>query len=123
MTTVIRYVKNTTTAANVNTQVDSTGADYQLVSIDVTTAAGIAAGANANVLTWTGAGKIKAIVSVFMRRAATGEIIPMGAVAQNTHSTLTLDATGKIINIALLGGATVIPTNTVISFLLVIGNY
>ena len=58
-----------------------------------------------------------------MRRAATGEIIPMGAVAQNTHSTLTLDATGKIINIALLGGATVIPTNTVISFLLVIGNY
>jgi hypothetical protein len=123
MTTVIRYVKNTTTAANVNTQVDSTGADYQLVSIDVTTAAGIAAGANANVLTWTGAGKIKAIVSVFMRRAATGEIIPMGAVAQNTHSTITLDATGKIINIALLGGATVIPTNTVISFLLVIGNY
>ena len=123
MTTVIRYVKNTTTAANVNTQVDSTGADYQLVSIDVTTAAGIAAGANANVLTWTGAGKIKAIVSVFMRRAATGEIIPMGAVAQNTHSTLTLDATEKIINIALLGGATVIPTNTVISFLLVIGNY
>jgi hypothetical protein len=123
MTTVIRYVKNTTTAANVNTQVDSTGADYQLVAIDVTTAAGIAAGANANVLTWTGAGKIKAIVSVFMRRAATGEIIPMGAVAQNTHSTLTLDATGKIINIALLGGATVIPTNTVISFLLVIGNY
>jgi hypothetical protein len=123
MTTVIRYVKNTTTEANVNTQVDSTGADYQLVAIDVTTAAGIAAGANANVLTWTGAGKIKAIVSVFMRRAATGEIIPMGAVAQNTHSTLTLDATGKIINIALLGGATVIPTNTVISFLLVIGNY
>jgi len=123
MTTVIRYVKNTTTAANVNTQVDSTGADYQLVAIDVTTAAGIAAGANANVLTWTGAGKIKAIVSVFMRRAATGEIIPMGAVAQNTHSTITLDATGKIINIALLGGATVIPTNTVISFLLVIGNY
>jgi hypothetical protein len=123
MTTVIRYVKNTTTAANVNTQVDSIGADYQLVSIDVTTAAGIAAGANANVLTWTGAGKIKAIVSVFMRRAATGEIIPMGAVAQNTHSTITLDATGKIINIALLGGATVIPTNTVISFLLVIGNY
>jgi hypothetical protein len=123
MTTVFRYVKNTTTEANVNTQVDSTGADYQLVAIDVTTAAGIAAGANANVLTWTGAGKIKAIVSVFMRRAATGEIIPMGAVAQNTHSTLTLDATGKIINIALLGGATVIPTNTVISFLLVIGNY
>jgi hypothetical protein len=58
-----------------------------------------------------------------MRRSTTGEVIPMGAVAQNTHTTITLDATGKIINIALLAGATPIPTNTVISLLLVIGNY
>ena len=110
MTSVVRYVQNTTTAANVNTSVVSTGGDYQLVAFDITTAAGIAANANANILTWKGAGKIKAISSVFMRRATTGEVIPMGAVAQNTHTTITLDATGKIINIALLAGATPIPT-------------
>jgi hypothetical protein len=123
MTSVVRYVNNTTTAANVNTEVASTGGDYQLVAFDITTAAGIAANANANILTWTGSGKIKAITSVFMRRATTGEVIPMGAVAQTTHTTITLDATGKVINIALLAGATPIPTNTVISLMLVIGNY
>jgi len=123
MTSVVRYVNNTTTAANVNTEVASTGGDYQLVAFDITTTAGIAANANANILTWTGSGKIKAITSVFMRRATTGEVIPMGAVAQTTHTTITLDATGKVINIALLAGATPIPTNTVISLLLVIGNY
>ncbi len=123
MTSVVRYVKNTTTAPNVDTAIASTGGDYQLVAFDITTTAGIAAGANANILTWTGSGKIKAITSVFMRRSTTGEVIPTGAVAQNTHTTITLDATGKIINIALLAGATPIPTNTVISLLLVIGNY
>jgi hypothetical protein len=123
MTSVVRYVKNTTTAPNVDTAIASNGGDYQLVAFDITTTAGIAAGANANILTWTGSGKIKAITSVFMRRSTTGEVIPTGAVAQNTHTTITLDVTGKIINIALLAGATPIPTNTVISLLLVIGNY
>ena len=131
MTSVIRYVKNTIDGpAPAQAGVGSTGSDYQLVAIDVLTTAGIAANANANVLTWTGPGKIKSIVSVFMRRTGsgnpatdTGEIIPMGAVAQNTHSTFTVDATGKTINCRLLAGATVIPTFTTISFLLVIGNY
>ena len=130
MTSVVRYVKNTTTAANVNTNVASTGADNQLIAIDVLVNAGIAAGANANVLTWTGSGKIKAIISVFMRRTGsgdpatdTGEVIPMGAVAQNTHSSFTIDATGKIINCNILANATLLPTFTTISFLLVIGNY
>jgi len=110
--------------------VGSTGSDYQLVAIDVLTTAGIAAGGNANVLTWTGTGKIKSIFSVFMRRTGsgvpatdTGEIIPMGAVAQNTHSTFTIDATGKTINCNILANATPLPTFTTISFLLVIGNY
>ena len=129
MTSVVRYVKNTTTAANVNVAVASTGGDYQLVAFDITTAAGIAANANANILTWTGAGKIKSILSVFVRAAGqgavaqTGEVIPFGAVAQNTHSTITLDATGKTINIALLAGAPAINAGATISLLLVIGNY
>jgi len=122
MTVAIRYVKNTMDGGG-SPAIASTGSDYQLVAIDVLTTAGIAAGANANVLQWTGSGKIKSIASVFMRRTATGEVIPMGAVDQNTHTTITLDFTGKIINIALLAGAPAIPTNTTISFLLVIGNY
>ena len=129
MTSVVIYVKNTTTAANVNVAVASTGGDYQLVAFDITTAAGIAANANANILTWIGAGKIKSILSVFVRAAGqgavaqTGEVIPFGAVAQNTHSTITLDATGRTINIALLAGAPPINAGATISLLLVIGNY
>ena len=129
MTSVVRYVKNTTTAANVNMAVASTGGDYQLVAFDITTAAGIAANANANILTWIGAGKIKSILSVFVRAAGqgavaqTGEVIPFGAVAQNTHSTITLDATGRTINVALLAGAPPINAGATISLLLVIGNY
>jgi len=130
MVAVIRYVNNTMDGGG-SPCVGSTGADCQLVAIDVLTRAGIAANANANVLTWTGPGKIKSIVSVFMRRTGsgdigvtdTGEVIPLGAVAQNTHSTFTIDATGKTINCSILPGATPIPTFTKISFLLVIGNY
>ena len=132
MTSVIRYVKNTMDGGGgASPAVGSTGSDSQLVAIDVYTTAGIAANANADVLTWTGSGKIKSILSVFMRRTGsgnigvtdTGEIIPLGTVAQNTHSTFTVDATGKTINCSLLAGATPIPTSTTISFLLVIGNY
>ena len=132
MTSVIRYVKNTMDGGDpASPSVSSTGSDSQLVAIDVLTTAGIAANANADVLTWTGSGKIKSILSVFMRRTGsgntgvtdTGEIIPTGAVAQNTHSTFTVDPTGKTINCSLLAGATPVPTFTTISFLLVIGNY
>lgn len=127
MTVSVRYVQNTMDGGANTPSIGSTGTDSQLVAIDVTTTAGIAAGENANVLQWTGSGKIKSVFNVFMRRNVapnnTGEVIPMGAVAQNTHTTITLDATGKIINIALLAGAPAIPANTTISFLLVIGNY
>ena len=129
MVAVIRYVNNTMDGGG-SPCVGSTGFDCQLVAIDVLTRAGIASGANADVLTWTGPGKIKSIVSVFMRRTGsgdpatdTGEIIPLGAVAQDTHSTFTIDATGKTINCRLLATATPIPTFTKISLLLVIGNY
>lgn len=126
MTSVVRYIQNTSTGANVNTAVGSTGGDYQLVAFDITTAAGIAAGANANVLTWVGAGKIKSIISVFMRLAtagATGEVIPMGIVATNTHTLVTIDATGKIVNVSVPAAGVALPVNAVISLLLVIGNY
>jgi len=122
MTTTIRYVKNTSTAANVNVNVASTGGDYQLVAFDIITTAGIAAGANANILTWTGAGKIKSIQSVFIREDD-GEIIPLGAVAQNTHTLITLDAIGKTINIAVPAGGAALGAGALVSLLLVIGNY
>jgi hypothetical protein len=129
MTSVVRYVKKTMDGVG-NPSISSTGSDSQLVAIDVLTTAGIAAGANANVLVWAGSGKIKSIVSVFMQRTGsgvpatdTGEIIPMGAVAQTTHTTIKLDAAGKTINIGVLAGATPLPTYTTISLLLVIGNY
>ena len=122
MTTAIRYVQNTSTAANVNVNIASTGGDYQLVAFDIITTAGIAAGANANILTWTGAGKIKSIQSVFIREDD-GEIIPLGAVAQNTHTLITLDAAGKTINIDVPAGGAAIGAGTLVSLLLVIGNY
>jgi len=130
MTSVIRYVKNTIDGGG-SPRVGSTGFDSQLIAVDVFTTAGIAAGANADVLTWTGSGKIKSIVSILMRRTGsgnigvtdTGEVIPMGAVAQNTHAQFTLDPTGKTINCSIRGHAVPIPTFTTITFLLVIGNY
>ncbi len=123
MTSVIRYVSNTSTAANVNVAVGSTGGDYQLVAFDITTTAGIAAGANANILTWTGAGKIKSIQNIFIRNPDDGEVIPMGAVAQNTHTLITLNATGKTINISVPAGGAPLDAGVVVSLLLVIGNY
>ena len=123
MTSVIRYVKNTSTAANVNVAVASTGGDYQLVAFDIKTTAGIAAGAHANILTWTGAGKIKSILSVFVRNPDDGEVIPMGAVAQNTHTLITLDAAAKTLNISIPAGGVAIDAEAVVSLLLVIGNY
>jgi hypothetical protein len=123
MTTAIRYVQNTSTAANVNVAVASSGGDYQLVAFDIITAAGIAAGANANILTWTGAGKIKSIQSVFIRNPDTGEIIPLGAVAQNTHTLITLDAAAKTINISVPAGGSAMDAGCVVSLVLVIGNY
>ena len=123
MTSVIRYVKNTSTAANVNVNVASTGGDYQLVAFDIKTTAGIAAGAHANILTWTGAGKIKSILSVFVRNPDDGEVIPFGAVAQNTHTLITLDAAAKTLNISIPAGGVAIDAEAVVSLLLVIGNY
>ena len=122
MTTTIRYVQNTPTAANVNVAVASTGGDYQLVAFDIITTAGIAAGAHANILTWTGAGKIKSIQSVFIREED-GEIIPLGAVAQNTHTLITLDAAGKTINISVPAGGAALEAGALVSLILVIGNY
>ena len=122
MTSVVRYVKNTSTAANVNTSVASTGGDYQLITIDVTTVAGIAAGANANIVTWAGSGKIKSIASILMKAQATQGIVGVG-VTNGTATNFTIDATGKIINVAVLAGGVAIPANTTICLLLVIGNY
>ena len=123
MTTVVRHVKNTSTAANVNVAVGSTGKDYQLVAFDIKTTDGIAAGANANILTWTGAGKIKSIQNVFVRNPADGEIMPLGAVAQDTHTLITLDEDDQTINIDIPAGGVPIDADAVVSLLLVIGNY
>ena len=123
MTSVVRYVQNTSTAANVNTGVASSGGDYQLVAFDIITTAGIAAGANANILTWKGAGKIKSILTFTPKVAATGELLPLGIVAQNTHTLITLDASQKILNVSIPAAGVPIPALSVMAMLLVIGNY
>ena len=123
MTSVVRYVRNLSTAANVNVNVASTGGDYQLVAFDITTAARIAANANANILTWTGAGKIKSIQNVFVRNPADGEIMPLGAIDQDTHTLITLDEDDQTINIDIPAGGVAIDADAVVSLLLVIGNY
>lgn len=123
MSSVIRYVQNTSTAANANIAVGSTGKDYQLVAFDIKTTAAIDAGANANILTWTGAGKIKSILSVFIRNPADGEVMPLGAVDQDTHTVITIDAKGKTINLSIPAAGVAIDAGSVVSLLLVIGNY
>lgn len=119
MTSVVRYVQNTSTAANVNTAVGSTGGDYQLIAFDIITVAGIAANANANVLTWTGSGKIKSVIQYLVKSNAGAIHVPVAAATDS----VTIDATGKIINVAVANGGTAIAANSVISLLLVIGNY
>lgn len=119
MTSVIRHVKNTTTATNVNTEIASTGSDHQLIAFDITTAAAIAAGANADILTWTGAGKIMSIVSFFVRSNAGVINAPIAA----NPTSVVIDATGKKINIAIAANGTPVVANSTISMLLVIGNY
>ena len=119
MTSVIRYMHTTTTAPNVNTTVGSTGGDYQLLAFDIITTAGIAANAHATVLTWTGAGKIKSILSFMVRTGAGAINVP--TVAATTS--VTIDATGKMITVAVANGGTAITAGSILSILLVIGNY
>ena len=122
MTSVVRYVNNTTTAADVNTEVASTGGDYQLVAFDITTTAAIEAEGNAKILTWTGSGKIKSIASILMKAPATQGIIGVG-VTGSSATNFRINNTGKIINVEVLTGGVAIPANTTICLLLVIGNY
>lgn len=123
MTTMVRYVQNTMDGGTNTPKVSSTGSDYQLMAFDIVTTAGIAAGANLNVLVWEGAGLIKSILAVRAVVAATGQFIPMGAVAANTHALITIDATQKIINISIPAAGAVVPINSRISLLLVVGSY
>ena len=54
---------------------------------------------------------------------ATGEMIPMGAVEQDTHTLVTIDPTGKIVKVSIPAGGAAILANSLISLTLVIGNY
>lgn len=123
MTSVVRYVQHTMDGGTNTPSVSSTGFDHQHVKFDITTTVGIAAGDNADILVWTGAGKIKSCDLLGAKIIATGELLPVGAVAQNTHSLLTVDAAGKTINLSVPAAGVAIPANSLISLLLVIGNY
>ena len=123
MTAVIRYVTNTMDGGDNTPAVDSTGFDYQLVAFNITTTVGIAAGADADVLVWEGSGTIKSILAISACVIATGEMIPMGAVEQDSHTLVTIDPTGKIINVSIPEGGAAILANSLISLILVIGNY
>lgn len=121
MTVSIRYVQNTTTAANVNTEIGSNGKDCQLIAFDIKTIAGIAASANADVLTWTGSGKILSVISVCIKSPSGG--MNFGATTEATSTKVTIDTTGKIIKIAVGSGGNVILANSTISILALVGNY
>ena len=117
MTSVVRYVTNTT-AAGIN--LASTGADYQLLAIDITVSNAVAAGANANVLQYTGSGTIKTIL--FSQATLNGSIRMTGAGAA-AQDILTVDATGRIINLSIPAGGTAFGAGAILSLLLVVGNY
>lgn len=119
MTVSVRYVQNTIAPNAATIPVGSTGKDSQLVAFDITCTGGIAANANANILQWTGSGKIQSIIS-FQVLSNVGAInVPVAAAT----TSVTIDATGKIINVAVANGGTAIAANSIIKLLLVIGNY
>lgn len=123
MTSVVRHVKNTMDGGGGNSPfINSTGNDYQFVNFAVTTTAGIAVGANANVLAWTGTGNIMDITSVFITVIATGECIPLGAVAANTHTLITTSV-NNVINVSVPAAGVAIPANSEINISLIIGSY
>lgn len=120
MTTAFRYVQNTVVPNAATIPIGSTGKDSQLIAFDITCTNQIVAGGNANILQWTGAGKIQSIIN-------TQIILPNGSIhvagTGGGSAAVTIDATGKIINIALSNGSATVTTNSVIKLLLVIGNY
>lgn len=119
MTAAFRYVKNTVAPDAATIPIGSTGKDSQLIAFDITCTGGIAANANANILQWTGAGKIQSVISFQILAAAGGINVPVAGAT----TSVTIDATGKIINVAVANGGTAIVANSVIKLLLVIGNY
>ena len=119
MTTAFRYVQNTVAPNAATIPIGSTGKDSQLIAFDITCTAAIAANANANILKWTGAGKIQSVISFQVLAAAGGINVPVAAAT----TSVTIDATGKIINVAVANDGTAIAANSIIKLLLVIGNY
>ena len=119
MTTSFRYVKNTVLPNAAPIPIGSTGKDSQLIAFDITCTGGIAANANADILQWTGAGKIQSVISFQILAAAGGINVPDAAAI----TSVTIDPTGKIINVAVANNGTAIAANSVIKLLLVVGNY
>ena len=122
MTASIRYVQNTIAPSAATIPVGSTGKDCQLLVFDIVCTGGIAANTNANILQWTGSGKIFSVMSflVLDANATPGSIyVPVNADSTN----VTIDATGKIINVAIANNGTPITANSTIKMILVIGTY
>jgi hypothetical protein len=119
MTATIRYVQDSGVDPVDGIKTGSTGKDSQLIAFDITAVGGIAANTNANILQWTGAGKIQSVISFYILTAAGGINVPV----TGATTSVTIDATGKIINVAVANGGTAIAANSVIKLLLVIGNY
>jgi hypothetical protein len=120
MTTAFRYVQNTVVPNAATIPIGSTGKDSQLIAFDITCTSQIAADARADILQWTGAGKIQSIIN-------TQIISPNGSIhvagAGGIATIVTIDPTGKIINIALANRSATIVADSIIKLLLVIGNY
>jgi len=119
MTVSVRYVQNTIAPNAATIPVGSTGKDSQLVAFDITCTAAIAAGANANILQWTGSGTIQSIMS-YQVMAPDGTI---NAPSPVNVTKVTIDNTGTIINVNVAASGTAIAAGSLIKLLLVIGNY
>ena len=73
----------------------------------------------ANIFNWTGAGKIIEIMSFFVQSSTGAIYTPNSAAATSVN----IDATGKLINVAVALNGSPITANSNIAMLLVIGNY
>jgi hypothetical protein len=119
MTATIRYVTGSTTAdVPLKPMVaGSDGKDSQLIAFDVTIQNTIEVEANANILQWSGAGKIQSIISATLINGNSQKA------PYNNLNKITLDSSGKIVNLAVLKDGDIIPPSSVLKLLLVIGNY
>lgn len=105
-----------TNAAVAPAPTNSYGTNVMSGHLTIPITASLARNTNATILVWNDSAPLKSIDPICIRVVATGEIIPLGAVDQNTHSlmTITTDSSNQQIVKLNIPNATgiVIPANS-----------